>query len=43
MRQLVRSMPPRPVLAKALVKTAAEQPKTQLPAWLSRISQRFVE
>jgi len=43
MRQLVRTMPPKPVLAKAVVKTAPEQPKTQLPAWLSRISQRFVD
>jgi chromosome partitioning protein len=44
MRQLVRTMPPKPLLAaKAMVKAAPAQPKPQLPAWLSRISQRFVE
>ena len=43
---LVRTLPPRqPILtSKALIKPAAPQPaKPQLPAWLSRISQRFVE
>ena len=45
MRDLIRSTPPKPVLtAKAAVaKAPAEQAKPQLPAWLSRISQRFVE
>jgi len=44
MRDLIRTTPPKPVLtAKAAVKTPPEQPKPQLPAWLSRISQRFVE
>ncbi|HEV7477512.1 MAG TPA: ParA family protein [Burkholderiales bacterium] len=51
-RDLVRTMPPRPALpprpllpAKAalLAKPQPAQPKAQLPAWLSRISQRFVE
>jgi chromosome partitioning protein len=45
-RDLVRTMPPRPVLpAKAtlLAKPQPAQPKAQLPTWLSRISQRFVE
>jgi len=44
---LVRTLPPRPVLtAKAAVTKAPavqSQPKSQLPAWLSRISQRLVE
>jgi chromosome partitioning protein len=42
---LVRTLPPKPVLtAKAAVtKKAPEQAKPQLPSWLSRISQRFVE
>jgi chromosome partitioning protein len=45
MRDLIRSTPPKPVLtAKAVVaKAPAEQAKPQLPTWLSRISQRFVE
>jgi chromosome partitioning protein len=45
MRDLIRTTPPKPVLtAKAAVtKAPSEQPKPQLPAWLSRISQRFVE
>ena len=45
MRDLIRTTPPKPVLtAKAAVtKAPPEQPKPQLPAWLSRISQRFVE
>jgi chromosome partitioning protein len=45
MRDLIRTTPPKPVLtAKAAVaKGPAEQAKPQLPAWLSRISQRFVE
>lgn len=44
-RQLVRTMPPRPpvLAARAVAKTPAAQPKAQLPAWLSRLSQRFVE
>ena len=45
-RDLVRTLPPRPVLpAKAVVKAPAPAApaKVQLPAWLSRISQRFVE
>jgi chromosome partitioning protein len=43
MRDLVR-MPPRAVLpAKAATKAPATPAKPQLPAWLSRISQRFVE
>jgi hypothetical protein len=45
LRELVRTLPPRPVLpAKAATKaSAAPAAKPQLPAWLSRISQRFVE
>jgi hypothetical protein len=45
MRDLVRTTPPKPVLqAKAApTKAPPAQPKPQLPAWLSRISQRFVE
>jgi chromosome partitioning protein len=45
MRDLIRTMPPKPVLTvkAAVVKAPAEQTKPQLPAWLSRISQRFVE
>jgi len=50
MRELVRTLPPKPVLppARAATRPAPAQPqpqppKTQLPAWLSRISQRFVE
>jgi chromosome partitioning protein len=45
MRDLIRTTPPKPVLtSKAVVaKAQPEQPKPQLPAWLSRISQRFVE
>jgi hypothetical protein len=45
MRDLIRTTPPKPVLtAKAAVtKAPPEQAKPQLPAWLSRISQRFVE
>jgi chromosome partitioning protein len=51
-RDLVRTMPPRPALpprpvlpAKAVLLTKPQpaQAKAQLPAWLSRISQRFVE
>jgi chromosome partitioning protein len=43
-RELVRTLPPKPVLsAKAATKPAAPASKPQLPAWLSRISQRFVE
>ena len=46
-RDLVRTLPPRPVLpSKAVVKAPAAPAapaKVQLPAWLSRISQRFVE
>ena len=43
-RDLVRTLPARPVLpAKAAVKASAAPAKVQLPAWLSRISQRFVE
>ena len=46
-RDLVRTTPPRPVLqAKAAttkVQPEPAQPKPQLPAWLSRISQRFVD
>jgi hypothetical protein len=47
-RDLVRTMPPRPVLqAKAATTTKVQpqpaQSKPQLPAWLSRISQRFVD
>jgi hypothetical protein len=44
MRDLVR-MPPRAVLppARAAAKAPATPAKPQLPAWLSRISQRFVE
>jgi chromosome partitioning protein len=44
--ELVRTLPPRqPVLAsRAVSKPAAPQPaKSQLPSWLSRISQRLVE
>ena len=45
---LIRTLPPRPVLtAKAATATKtpapAAQPKPQLPAWLSRLSQRLVE
>jgi hypothetical protein len=45
MRDLIRTTPPKPLLtAKAAVaKAPTEQAKPQLPAWLSRISQRFVE
>jgi len=45
MRDLIRTTPPKPVLtAKAAVaKAPTDQAKPQLPAWLSRISQRFVE
>jgi len=44
MRDLVRTLPPKPVLpAKAAVKAPAAPAKPQLPSWLSRISQRFVE
>jgi chromosome partitioning protein len=46
-RDLVRTLPPRPVLpVKAALKppaAPAAPAKVQLPAWLSRISQRFVE
>jgi chromosome partitioning protein len=45
-QDLVRTLPPKPVLSSraALSKpTPPAQPKPQLPAWLSRISQRFVE
>lgn len=45
-RELVRTLPPKSVLppAKAAPKAPSAQPaKAQLPAWLSRISQRFVE
>jgi hypothetical protein len=45
MRDLVRTLPPKPPVlpAKAATKAPAAPAKTQLPAWLSRISQRFVE
>jgi chromosome partitioning protein len=46
MRDLVRTLPPKPVLtarAATPTKAPAEPAKPQLPAWLSRISQRFVE
>lgn len=45
MRDLVRTTPPKPVLQSkaATAKPQPAQPKPQLPAWLSRISQRFVE
>ncbi len=47
MRELVRTLPPKPVLpvlpSKAAPKAPAAQAKPQLPGWLSRISQRFVE
>jgi len=45
MRDLIRTTAPKPVLtAKAAVaKAPTDQAKPQLPAWLSRISQRFVE
>jgi hypothetical protein len=46
-RDLVRTLPPKPLLpprSSAAPKPAPPaQPKPQLPAWLSRISQRFVE
>ena len=44
---LVRTLPPKTVLAPSRAATtktpSPAQPKPQLPAWLSRISQRFVE
>ena len=47
MRDLVRTTPPKPVLQAKAAATKPQlqpaQPKPQLPAWLSRISQRFVE
>jgi hypothetical protein len=45
MRELVRTLPPKPVLppAKAVLKAAPAESKPQLPRWLSRISQRLVE
>jgi chromosome partitioning protein len=45
MRDLVRTLPPKPVLppAKAALKPAPAESKPQLPRWLSRISQRLVE
>ena len=45
MRDLVRTLPPKPVLppAKAVLKAAPAESKPQLPRWLSRISQRLVE
>lgn len=44
MRDLVRALPPKPMLpAEAATKAPAAPAKPQLPAWLSRISQRFVE
>ena len=44
-RDLVRTLPPRPPVlpSKAAPKAPAAPAKAQLPAWLSRISQRFVE
>ena len=44
-RDLVRTLPPKPVLppAKAALKPAPAESKPQLPRWLSRISQRLVE
>jgi chromosome partitioning protein len=45
MRDLVRTLPPKPVLppAKAVLKAAPAESKPQLPRWLTRISQRLVE
>jgi chromosome partitioning protein len=45
MRDLVRTLPPKPPVlpSKAAPKAPAAQAKPQLPGWLSRISQRFVE
>jgi len=45
-QDLIRTLPPRPVLPPRSAAPKAPppaQPKPQLPAWLSRISQRFVE